>query len=131
MVPRLRLRIQPRGREPPEGQRGIHEGQLRLRVHPPRHTQKVREHLPRDAVLLGPGLPLGPLRRQRIRAEQEGGRGPVLHVLSRNGCQGAGLQVPEPLRQVVPSELQLCGSHLLPQPRQRPPYTGQRPFGGT
>ena len=49
---------------------------------------------------------------------------------SLTGREGARLPLPEPLRQVVPSELQLRSGHILPQHRKRPPHPGQRPIRG-
>ena len=86
--------------------------------------------MPRDAVQLHPGDPDGPLRRLRLREVEAGGRGAVLRLRGGDWGQGPCLPFPEPVREMVPSELQLGRGDVLQQHRERPPHTGQRPFDG-
>lgn len=86
--------------------------------------------MPRHALQLRAGEPVGPLRGLRIRRVQARGGGPLPRVLGAHGRPGAHLPLPQPLRQVVPPALQLRRCHLLRRHRQRPPLHRERPVGG-
>ena len=116
------LRVQSRGSEQAEGPGGVHEGELRVRVRPARHPEETRQHLPCDDIELHPGG-----ARQPLRGEQACRGGTDVPVLGGDRREGARVPVLEPLREVVPPELQQRRRDVLQQHRQRPADPGQRP----
>ncbi len=56
------------------------------------------QHLPGHAVQQHPGNAHRPLRPERLRQKQTGGRGIVLYLRPGDRCAGAGLPLPEPVR---------------------------------
>ena len=130
-MPRVRFRVQPRRSQPPEGSEGVHGGQLRIRYSFAQYAEEVQERLPGDDKFFNSGHPCRTFRRFRVREEQEGRGGTDVQVRRGNRGEGARVSLPEPLRKVVPPELQLRDSNLLQQHRQRPAHHGERPRSGT
>lgn len=83
--------------------------------------------MPRHALQLRAGEPVGPLRGIGLRRVQARGGGPLPRIFRAHGGVGTHLPLPQPLRQVVPPALQLRRRHLLRRHRQRPPYTVNDP----
>ena len=95
LVHGLRLRVQPRGCEPPAEQRGVHAGQLRLCLHAAGHAEEAWQSV---AIMLSSSIRDAhrAVWPERLRQEQAGGRGAVLPLWARERREGSGLPLPKP-----------------------------------
>ena len=78
--------------------------------------------MPGDDIELDTGC-----ARQPLRGEQAGRGGADVPLLGGDGCEGARVPVLEPVRKMVPPELQQRGGDLLQQHREGPADPDQRP----